>query len=574
MSLSPNGESDKDTWGTEQLSDLYSLFVLSMMMFDGREAEDILRLASASAPSLGPCVVEATYLMIDGVLTRCPASQASFVELDELTNQRYFTGGRLMLSDGAWRWGFLLRGLGDAVGCLVVRADKELSTDQFFLLKVLGRQTATALANAFLHRRERNQRNLLRELSDERAAANLELSATVAKLRQQTSVHEVLTKVPASGSGEAGIADALHELTALPVAIEDRFGNLRAWSGPGEPAPYPKQSIMRREDLLRRATAQGHPIRLRDRLVSLAKPRHEVLGVISLVDPGRTAGQSEMFALEYSTTVLALELAHQRSLAEVELRLHRDLVDDLIVGTDEESAFARSDAIGHDLREPHYVIVVSWSGQNAAETVSTATRHALALLRLPALVARKSGTTIALVHGKPEGAVLHHALTGELGSDVGAIGVGGRCDSPDDFPRSYSEAVRALEIRRRSRTPRGATSFDELGVYRMFDTGESRGEVEAFVREWLGALLDYDSSKHADLVQTLSQYLECGGNYDETAATLLIHRSTLRYRLGRIREITDLDLGNVDTRLNLHVATRAWQVLQGPDEYKATRRPR
>ena len=44
----------------------------------------------------------------------------------------------------------------------------------------------------------------------------------------------------------------------------------------------------------------------------------------------------------------------------------------------------------------------------------------------------------------------------------------------------------------------------------------------------------------------------------------MIHRSTLRYRLRRIRELTGHELGAVDTRLNLHIATRAWQLLGGP----------
>lgn len=41
----------------------------------------------------------------------------------------------------------------------------------------------------------------------------------------------------------------------------------------------------------------------------------------------------------------------------------------------------------------------------------------------------------------------------------------------------------------------------------------------------------------------------------------MIHRSTLRYRLQRIREISGLDLADVGNRLNLHVATRAWLLL-------------
>jgi len=35
----------------------------------------------------------------------------------------------------------------------------------------------------------------------------------------------------------------------------------------------------------------------------------------------------------------------------------------------------------------------------------------------------------------------------------------------------------------------------------------------------------------------------------------------LRYRLRRIRELTNLDLADVDTRLNLHLATRAWKFI-------------
>ena len=42
---------------------------------------------------------------------------------------------------------------------------------------------------------------------------------------------------------------------------------------------------------------------------------------------------------------------------------------------------------------------------------------------------------------------------------------------------------------------------------------------------------------------------------------LHIHRSTLRYRLARIAELTGYDLRKVDTRVNLHAATRAWRFL-------------
>jgi DNA-binding PucR family transcriptional regulator len=110
------------------------------------------------------------------------------------------------------------------------------------------------------------------------------------------------------------------------------------------------------------------------------------------------------------------------------------------------------------------------------------------------------------------------------------------------------------------RSPSGVTVFEDLGIYRILDNGRG-DEIERYVREWLGSLIDYDRTHHADLTSTLSQYLECGGNYADTASALVIHRSTLRYRLQRIRDITGFDLGDVNNRLNLHVAARAWHVL-------------
>lgn len=63
------------------------------------------------------------------------------------------------------------------------------------------------------------------------------------------------------------------------------------------------------------------------------------------------------------------------------------------------------------------------------------------------------------------------------------------------------------------------------------------------------------------MAEILSCYLECGGNYGLTAAALSLDRSTLRYRLQRIREMSTHDLHDPDTRFNLQLATRAWKIV-------------
>src|SRR5436305_951807 len=102
------------------------------------------------------------------------------------------------------------------------------------------------------------------------------------------------------------------------------------------------------------------------------------------------------------------------------------------------------------------------------------------------------------------------------------------------------------------------SSVNATDPYQLLSEIPEINSVEVFVRRWLGPLIDYDTDKDARLVDTLSWYLECGGNYDSTAKKLSLHRSTLRYRLQRIRDISARNLNDPNTRFNLQLATRAW----------------
>jgi sugar diacid utilization regulator len=554
----------------EQISNLHSLFVLSMMMTESRDEDEILSLAVTSVASLGSCTTDGAYRPAAGPggepeRFREPAGRmrkalaAALVALGG-------DDGPADVPGAGWGFAYALRSLGGHWGWLVVGAAAEPTADEQFLLKVLAHQTGSALENAALHRRERTGAAELRRVNTELASVNDQLAATVADLERTATIHEALTRVSASGEGEEGIARTVFDLTGYPVAVEDPFGNLRAWAGPGRPVPYPKPDARKRAHLLRQARREGRPMRDGDRFFALAQPRDEILGVLALVDPEGTAGPQDTFALEHGALVLAMELSHLRGLGQMELRLRGDLVDDLCTGTgtDDESAHARAQAIGYDLHRPHAVVVVQGRGKASGEALARAVEQAAAGLEIGSLVGRRQGAVVLLALSSPRRwAELGEALAGEFPSGVVSVGVGGRCERPGDFPRSAREAFVALGVRQASRQPAGVTTYESLGLYRILAGGEHIAEVEGFVREWLGPLLDYDAAHGAELVKTLSTYLECGGSYDETADGLAIHRSTLRYRLQRIREVSGLDLGDVDSRFNLHAATRAWRVLGG-----------
>lgn len=181
-------------------------------------------------------------------------------------------------------------------------------------------------------------------------------------------------------------------------------------------------------------------------------------------------------------------------------------------------------------------------------------------MHLNDLSGRHGSLVVLLTDGRPDPVALHGAIGRKLGHSAIAIGVGPRCDAPSDFPQSFMKARRALNIRLNSANPRGASAYDELGFYHLVDAAHAAGAAHEYARQWLGVLIDYDAAKKADLVHTLSHYLERGGNYDESTTALQVHRSTLRYR-GRITDLTGFDLRDIDTRFNLHAATRVWRFL-------------
>jgi sugar diacid utilization regulator len=553
----------------EQMSKLSSIFALSMVMFDRTDETEIIRFAADSVAALGSARTEGAYLLRDDLRRVGDGS----TELQSRLRSLAGADGSVRVAGAPWAWAYALRAVGGHAGYLVITADSEPAHDQQYLLRTLAQQTGAALNSARLARRERRNVAELRNLNTRLSELNEQLTTAVADLERRRRAYERLTGAAASGGGESAICSTLHNLTGLPVAIEDNFGNLMEWCGPGRPTPYPRMSPRRRSELLTTARRSGRPIRQRDRLIALAQPRNEVLGVLALIDPDHRAEEHDLFALEHGAVVLAMEMAHRRGIAQTELRLRGDLVHDLLTGTDDESARFRSSALGHDLSPAHQVLVIQWPGVANLEVVArTIERVGATMLDSGVLLSQRGGAVVVLTPspdwtGMRRWKELYRAVSTRLQSEEGAIGVGGPADVPSKLPRSYSEAIRALRIRQQSMEPNGVTVFGNLGIYRLLATGDGEHdrELREFVREWLGALVDYDAANRSDLVTTLWQYYECGGNYDMTARALTIHRSTLRYRLRRIRELTGRELSDVENRLNLHVATRAWQILRGSE---------
>ncbi|APS18407.1 regulatory protein [Streptomyces sp. Tue 6075] len=78
----------------------------------------------------------------------------------------------------------------------------------------------------------------------------------------------------------------------------------------------------------------------------------------------------------------------------------------------------------------------------------------------------------------------------------------------------------------------------------------------AFTARLLDPLRDYDRRHRAELIETLEAFLDCDGSWTRCAARLHLHVNTLRYRVGRIEQLTGRDLSRLEDKLDFFLALR------------------
>jgi DNA-binding PucR family transcriptional regulator len=127
--------------------------------------------------------------------------------------------------------------------------------------------------------------------------------------------------------------------------------------------------------------------------------------------------------------------------------------------------------------------------------------------------------------------------------------------------QAVEEALRALALGQRLRGPGVLTAYGDvfaLDYAERLIEGDSLGGVYEQVLSRLGT---FDHSEGAELVPTLDTFLASGCSPQRTASAMGIHRNTVLYRLKRMEELADLNLGDTEARFLIQLALRAHRSL-------------
>jgi sugar diacid utilization regulator len=291
-----------------------------------------------------------------------------------------------------------------------------------------------------------------------------------------------------------------------------------------------------------------------------------------------------VLAAEQAATACAVLLARQDAVAAAVRRLESEFVWDLLEGRigSESEALARAHQLARDLPGTARVVLLSVvtsadqpAGQRPAPEHVERSRLSLArslaeLLDSHGLHARygRRGQVLAVII--PALPSLHD--TRDLCREMLEVarsqrnsvlmGVSSPISSIGEYPAGYRQAMYAMNAS--SPADPAAFLFEDLGVLQFLLEPAHRPDLDSYVTQVIGPLIDYDQQHGSHLVDTVAAYLQCDCHLQRAAAALFVHYKTMSYRLARVSELTGLRLDDQEDRFRLQLALKILGLRRAP----------
>ncbi|KES08572.1 regulatory protein [Streptomyces toyocaensis] len=182
--------------------------------------------------------------------------------------------------------------------------------------------------------------------------------------------------------------------------------------------------------------------------------------------------------------------------------------------------------------------------------------EAIALVPLPAVTGDHDGAGAGVVADVLLEAVRAPLSAGLDGDGRLTLGVSAAVHSAEGLRGALEEARHARRVAAARQGRVCAAGHQELASHVLLLPFVPDDVRRAFTARLLDPLRDYDRRHRAELIPTLEAFLECDGSWTRCASRLHLHVNTLRYRVGRIEQLTGRDLSRLEDKLDFFLALR------------------
>lgn len=410
------------------------------------------------------------------------------------------------------------------------------------------------------------------------------INARAAAIERGAHIHAQLAQLEAEGRGLDGLVQAMAEMTARGVILQDKRGGILAHH-PSTTLTAIWQDILAQfrdlrplpEAFLDRKRVGSQPTihcqELGGGLACLIAPvvvGEVARGYLSLIGVQGEFDTLDYLVAEQGGLVLAIEMARNKAIRETEKRLKGDLLNALL-----QEILTPRDArlwlqtMGLNPQQAHVALRFMWDSQAAPSRrrLETIINGEIAQRGLRAIVHPMGSEVICFCPlggetNRPQEAIaLAEAILRQAHREypqaVVRCGIGTPALEVGEWRVSFSRAGQALDMARRL-NEKSPLYYPDLSVYRLLLQLEHSPELIAFQEEILGNLLATENPQ--EFLNTLEAFFAHNGNLSQTAEALYIHRNTLVYRLERIAAITNIDLDKPENRLAVQLALHIYRM--------------
>jgi hypothetical protein len=182
--------------------------------------------------------------------------------------------------------------------------------------------------------------------------------------------------------------------------------------------------------------------------------------------------------------------------------------------------------------------------------------EAIALVPLPAVSSEHDGSETGILADALLESVRDPLSAGLDADGRVTLGVSASVHSAEGLRGALEEARHARRVAA-ARTGRVCMAgHQELASHVLLLPFVPDDVRRAFTARLLDPLRDYDRRHRAELIPTLETFLDCDGSWTRCASRLHLHVNTLRYRVGRIEQLTSRDLSRLEDKLDFFLALR------------------
>lgn len=417
-------------------------------------------------------------------------------------------------------------------------------------------------------------------------------------LERIEGVHEKLMNVMLQGKGYIDVLNIIQENIKNPVILNLSFSN-QTIEVYGDTSENTKKELLNEvktfyesngmKDKLKRLNEDKVLVggKFVNRMVMPIMLKDQIYGHLFAWSTNMPLGGFDLAIIESASTTIALSILQELSVKEVEIKYRSDFFEDLVSPDAKRKRKAMDRARYFNLKENNYFIteVMSLKLKDHVETdkdieidllgdyvnsLVTSIEELMDYYKLEGIVSTKTnGIQILLGFSDSKNINKKLNLFNEKLQDLFhdrfknidlKVGIGRVYKNLENVHKSFLDAVRTVRIGK-SITSREIVSYDELGIFKILSQDYLNDELEDFYNTTLKTLVDYDNKKATDLIRTLEVYFKNNGNLTKISKELFTHYNTVLYRIGRINEITGMNLEDPHARLNLEIALKIKELL-------------